>query len=35
MGKPEEVAAAVLYLCSAPAAFVVGHSLAIDGAQTV
>ena len=35
MGKPEEIAAAVLWLCSEPAAFVVGHALVIDGGQTV
>ena len=35
MGKPEEIAAAVLWLCSDPAAFVVGHALVIDGGQTV
>jgi NAD(P)-dependent dehydrogenase (short-subunit alcohol dehydrogenase family) len=35
MGTPEEIAAAVLYLCSDGAAFVVGHTLVIDGGQTV
>jgi NAD(P)-dependent dehydrogenase (short-subunit alcohol dehydrogenase family) len=35
MGKPEEIAEAVLWLCSNPAAFVVGHALVIDGGQTV
>lgn len=35
MGKPEEIAAAVLWLCSDAAAFVVGHALVIDGGQTV
>lgn len=35
MGKPEEIAAAVLYLCSDAAAFVVGHALVVDGGQTV
>jgi NAD(P)-dependent dehydrogenase (short-subunit alcohol dehydrogenase family) len=35
MGAPEEIAAAVLWLCSEPAAFVVGHALVIDGGQTV
>lgn len=35
MGKPEEIAAAVLWLCSDAAAFVIGHALVIDGGQTV
>jgi NAD(P)-dependent dehydrogenase (short-subunit alcohol dehydrogenase family) len=35
MGKPEEIAAAVMWLCSGPAAFVIGHALVIDGGQTV
>ena len=35
MGKPEEIAAAVLWLCSEPAAFVIGHALVMDGGQTV
>jgi NAD(P)-dependent dehydrogenase (short-subunit alcohol dehydrogenase family) len=35
MGKPEEIAAAVVWLCSDVAAFVVGHAMVIDGGQTV
>src|SRR2546421_6985076 len=35
MGKPEEIAAAVVWLCSDTAAFVVGHALVIDGGQTI
>jgi NAD(P)-dependent dehydrogenase (short-subunit alcohol dehydrogenase family) len=35
MGRPEEIAAAVLWLCSDASAFVVGHALVIDGGQTV
>jgi len=35
MGQPEEIAAAVLWLCSDAASFVVGHAMVIDGGQTV
>jgi NAD(P)-dependent dehydrogenase (short-subunit alcohol dehydrogenase family) len=35
MGKPEEIAEAVVWLCSDAAAFVVGHAMIIDGGQTV
>jgi NAD(P)-dependent dehydrogenase (short-subunit alcohol dehydrogenase family) len=35
MGKPEEIAAGVLFLCSQEAAFMVGHAMVMDGAQTV
>ena len=34
MGKAEEIAAAVVWLCSQQAAFVVGHAMVIDGGQT-
>jgi NAD(P)-dependent dehydrogenase (short-subunit alcohol dehydrogenase family) len=35
LGRPEEIAAAVLWLCSPGASFVVGHALAVDGGYTV
>lgn len=35
MGTPEEIAAAVIWLCSDAAAFVVGHTMVVDGGQTV
>jgi NAD(P)-dependent dehydrogenase (short-subunit alcohol dehydrogenase family) len=35
MGKPEEIAATVLWLCSDLAGFVVGASIVVDGGQTV
>jgi NAD(P)-dependent dehydrogenase (short-subunit alcohol dehydrogenase family) len=35
MGKPEEIAAAVVWLCSDASAFVIGHAMVIDGGQTV
>ena len=34
LGKPEEIASAVLWLCSPGAGFVVGHALAVDGGHT-
>lgn len=35
MGRPEEIASAVMWLCSDNAAFTVGHALVVDGGQTV
>jgi NAD(P)-dependent dehydrogenase (short-subunit alcohol dehydrogenase family) len=35
MGQPEEIASAVLWLCSDAASFVTGHILVVDGGQTV
>ncbi|MDQ3887677.1 MAG: SDR family oxidoreductase [Thermoproteota archaeon] len=35
MGKPEEIAKAVLWLCSDEASFVIGHALAVDGGFVV
>ncbi len=31
LGKPEEIAAAILYLCSEQAGFITGHALTLDG----
>jgi NAD(P)-dependent dehydrogenase (short-subunit alcohol dehydrogenase family) len=33
--RPEEIAAAVLWLCSPEASFVIGHNLLIDGGYTI
>ncbi|MDQ6678583.1 MAG: SDR family oxidoreductase [Acidobacteriota bacterium] len=35
MGTPEEIAAAVIWLCSDDAAFMIGHAMVIDGGQTI
>ncbi|UQA54878.1 SDR family oxidoreductase [Polyangium aurulentum] len=35
MGRPEEIANAVVWLCSDAAPFVIGHAMVIDGGQTV
>jgi NAD(P)-dependent dehydrogenase (short-subunit alcohol dehydrogenase family) len=35
LGRPEEVASAVLWLCSPGAAYVIGHALVVDGGYTI
>jgi NAD(P)-dependent dehydrogenase (short-subunit alcohol dehydrogenase family) len=35
MGKPDEIAAAVVWLCSDAAAFMIDHAMVIDGGQTI
>jgi NAD(P)-dependent dehydrogenase (short-subunit alcohol dehydrogenase family) len=35
LGRPEEIAEAVVWLCSDAASFVVGHALAVDGGSVV
>lgn len=35
MGRPEEIAATVVWLCSDAASFVVGSAVLVDGGQTV
>jgi NAD(P)-dependent dehydrogenase (short-subunit alcohol dehydrogenase family) len=35
LGRPEEIASAVLWLCSSAASLVVGHALVVDGGYTI
>jgi len=35
LGRPEEIASAVLWLCSSEASFMIGHALAVDGGYTI
>ena len=35
LGEPEEIANAVLWLCSPQASFVDGHALLVDGAFSI
>ncbi|KAH9893779.1 NAD(P)-binding protein [Xylariomycetidae sp. FL2044] len=35
MGRPEEIADAVLFLCSSQASFIQGHALVVDGGYTI
>jgi NAD(P)-dependent dehydrogenase (short-subunit alcohol dehydrogenase family) len=35
VGQPEEVAEAVVWLCSDAASFVIGHTMTVDGGYTV
>jgi len=35
LGRPEEVASAVIWLCGPGASFVIGHALVVDGGYTI
>lgn len=35
MGRPDEVANAVMFLCSSQASFIQGHALVVDGGYTI
>src|SRR3954464_573343 len=35
LGRPEEIASTVLFLCSDPASLVVGHTLVVDGGYSI
>lgn len=35
LGQPEEIASAVLWLCSSGASFAIGHAMVVDGGHTI
>jgi NAD(P)-dependent dehydrogenase (short-subunit alcohol dehydrogenase family) len=35
LGRPQEIADAVLWLCSSASSLVVGHALVVDGGYTI
>lgn len=35
MGRPDEVASVILFLCSTDASFVQGHAMVVDGGYTI
>lgn len=35
LGRPEEIAEAILFLCSPGASFIQGHALVVDGGYTI
>ena len=35
LGQPQEIAEAVLWLCSPGASYIIGHALVVDGGYTI
>jgi hypothetical protein len=35
VGKPEDIANAIAFLCSDQAAFITGHTMVVDGGMTI